>query len=114
MGCNYYHRTAICTECGSFIERHIGKSSGGWQFCFQGYRDIVPVIRSFSDWKRELEAGGKIFDEYNGEVNLAEFIEFVESKQSEPNNHHDFCGDGNTDEDWKDTEGYSFSTRDFS
>lgn len=114
MGTSYYHRTTICAKCNRFDERHIGKSSGGWQFSFQGYRDIMPAIRSFLDWKRELESGGKIFDEYNREVSFDEFVEFVESKQSEPNNHHDFCGESNTDEDWKDPEGYLFSTREFS
>ncbi len=37
MGINYYHRTNICKECGRYDERHIGKSSHGWQFSFHGY-----------------------------------------------------------------------------
>ena len=122
MGTNYYQRTDICKECNRFKEKHIGKNSMGWQFSFQGYTsyDDNPKIKSFEDWKRELQADGKIFDEYGRELTFEEFVELVESKNAAPNNHYDYCMKDSTtrgysmDNDWKDDEGYSFSSSDFS
>jgi len=122
MGTNYYHRTDICECCNRYKEKHIGKSSAGWQFSFQGYRDYKdqPKIESFQDWKRELLADGKIFDEYGREFSFHEFCELVESKQSQPNNHYDCCAASSVavgydmSQDWKDEEGYSFSSSEFS
>ena len=122
MGTNYYQRTDICKCCNRFKERHIGKSSMGWQFNFQGFDEGygMPIIRSFEDWKRELKADGKIFDECGQELSFNEFVEFVESKQIEPNNHYDECSKEcekrgyNMDNDWKDDEGYAFTSSEFS
>ena len=117
MGTNYYHRTGICECCRRYDERHIGKSSAGWQFSFQGYRDSVPIITSFEDWKRELQIEGKIFDEYGREVSFEDFVKLVKEKQSEEMNTYDYCakeGSVNMTRRWKDEEGYSFSEGEFS
>jgi len=120
MGTNYYHRTDICECCNRYKERHIGKSSMGWQFSFQGYNKDYPEITSFEDWKKELQADGKIFDEYGRESSFKDFVEFVESKRAESNNHYDYCKKYseergyNMRDDWKDKEGYSFTFSDFS
>ena len=116
MGTNYYHRTNICECCNRYDEKHIGKSSAGWQFSFQGYVNDIPRIESFEDWKRELLTEGKIFDEYSREISFENFVKLVEGKQSQSKNHYDYCKkEGyNMDNDWKDKEGYSFTKAEFS
>jgi len=125
---NYYHRTDICACCGRYKENHIGKSAAGWEFSFQGYspEENIPAIMSFEDWKRELQADGKIFNEYGEESTFEEFVELVEKKKNgtfndRPNkNHFDHCSEHavsrgyNMDNDWKDPEGHSFTTAEFS
>ncbi len=124
MGTNYYHRTNICDCCSRYDERHIGKSSGGWEFSFQGYKDEEhqPKIASFEDWKRELQAEGKIFDEYGKEYSYEEFVKFVETKKGgtfndrSNTNQYDYCvehGYG-VSNDWKDAEGHPFTSAEFS
>lgn len=126
MGTNYYHRTNICDGCNRFNELHIGKSSAGWQFSFQGCYNFgdeeKPDIRSFEDWKKRLQAGGKIFSEYKEEISFEDFVALVEGKQTgtynnRPNmNHYDHCKEEGYDmkHDWKDNEGYSFTVSEFS
>ena len=118
MGTNYYQRTDICECCKRFKQRHIGKNSMGWQFSFQGYSGFEdnPKIKSFEDWKRELQADGKIFDEYGRELTFEEFVELVEKSQTEKLNHYDWCHKQGYDmgNDWKDPEEYAFGFRDFS
>lgn len=121
MGTNYYHRTDICPHCNRYKERHIGKSSAGWQFFFRGYNEQV-VISSFEDWKRELQAEGRIFDEYGQEISYDDFVKMVEEKQNLKSNlnHYDYCiGEAasrgyDMNNDWKDKEGYSFCSSEFS
>jgi hypothetical protein len=118
MGTNYYHRTNCCDKCDRFDERHIGKSSAGWQFNFQGYEDI----KSYEAWLRllwkstKIDKTGKIFDEYGKEIDLDDFVRMVSNKQKEPNNHYDHCeNEGHSmDNDWKDGEGYAFTSSEFS
>ena len=120
MGTNYYHRTDICKCCNRYKEKHIGKSSMGWQFSFQGYNEDYPEIYSFKDWKRELLSEGEIFDEYGNHISLDDFIRKVESKKIEENNHYDYCKKYSKERgydmgnDWKDEEGYSFTFAEFS
>lgn len=83
MGTNYYWKVK---KAPLEPERkiHIGKSSGGWSFTFQGYRDAAATgdpkddIVSWADWKARLTESGTIVDEYERTVPLAEFIELVE------------------------------------
>ena len=124
MGTNYFHRTNICESCNRYKEVHIGKSSGGWEFSFQGYIDTehLPRIKSFEDWKKELQTGNKIFDEYGREYSYEEFVKLVEDKKGgkfngKPNlNHFDSCTEAgyNMERDWKDEQGHSFTSADFS
>jgi len=112
MGTNYYHRIDICEHCDRYDERHIGKSSAGWQFNFWGDDNI----KSFKDWKEVLKLGGKIFDEYGTELSFKDFIYLVEFKQNQPKNHYDYCTEQGYDmrNDWKDEEGYAFTSSEFS
>ena len=122
MGTNYFQRTDICECCGRYKEKHIGKSSGGWKFFFQGYTGYkdVPKIASFEDWKKELQADGKIFDEYGVEVLYEDFVRLVESKNEELKKHYDFIKENaakhgwDISNDWRDDEGYSFTRSEFS
>ena len=125
MGTNYYHRTDICETCKRYKEQHIGLNSAGWEFSFQGYlaEKHQPTIMSFEDWKRELKADGKIFDEYGKEIFFKDFVKMVEDKKGgtfndRPNlNHYEYCKKQalcNMDKDWKDPEGHSFTFSEFS
>lgn len=125
MGTNYFHRTNICDCCGRFDERHIGKSSGGWQFSFHGYRPdevwgSTVSIESWEDWKELLIGEPFIFDEYKKQISLNEFFVLVSKKQANPKNlnHTTYClGRYGSDVDasnWLDPEGYSFSDTEFS
>ena len=122
METNYFHRTDICETCNRFKERHIGKSSIGWQFSFKGHNEIHPEIYSFEDWKRELQADGKIFTEYGEEVSFEDFVKLVEAKKAMSDNksHYDYClaehtvRGYNMNNDWKDDDGHSFTFSEFS
>lgn len=116
MGTNYYMRKNICPNCGRYDELHIGKSSIGWQFTFQGYeRDelkeigIDIPIKSFADWRKILKKE-KIFDEYGREILYKDFIKLVESKRNEKFNHTISYG---TEQCWLDSQGYSFQRGNF-
>ena len=108
MGCNYELRRNICPTCSHSKDTlHIGKSSWGWTFTFQGFDD--PHIRSATDWKREME-NGEIFDEYGEHITIPAFWRMVESKRGEKNNHaKQFPG-----VNWLDEDGNSFSSGHFS
>lgn len=113
MGTNYYaverkfslHRNII----------HIGKSSGGWKFNFQGYQDYELdwnkphiSINSVEDWKAFLSNKEEygILNEYDEEISYEDFFNMVEEKQKE-NNKDDFRYTANIN-------GYRFSYNDFS
>lgn len=129
MGTNFYHRRrkGFLGLFGCEEEQHIGKRSGGWQFSFRGYverRDIgmskTVVIGSWQDWKRVLKKG-KIFDEYGKEYSYDYFVVMVEqTKKPGMLNHYDetekyyrHCYNDFDGENWKDAEGYSFSSTKF-
>ena len=112
MGTNYYaverkfaiHRNII----------HIGKSSAGWKFLFQGYQDYELdwnkphiSINSLDDWKKFLtNKNYGILDEYDDEISYENFFKMVEEKQSEENKaNFKYCANIN---------GYRFSYSDFS
>lgn len=67
-----------------FEEIHIGKSSCGWQFCFDHndwkyYDKTKESINKFiSD---EILKGGKFIDEYGDSITLKDFWDMVESKK---------------------------------
>lgn len=133
MGTNYYLKSKPCESCGhSNNEKHIGKSSCGWQFHFRGYRD-EPLI-SFNDWLAQMKDPNKIIvDEYGKTISIDEFISKVESKKCEinswnVNNNLSFnekertylknrsylpIGDINN-HSWKDNDGHPFTDMEFS
>ena len=120
MGTNYYHRTNICSCCGRYDETHIGKDSFGWQFSFQGLVDeeMKPVVSTYKEWKDRL-LSGRIFDEYGREIGYQDFLDLVERSQSDKLNHYDYCVEHHPTviaqcTEWKDNEGYSFTSTNFS
>lgn len=150
MSTNYYFRVsegplAACAPL------HIGKTSGGWQFHFQGYLEegglktlevsrlgalhiqvLVPrlMIRSLDDWLEFLDTTpGVILNEYGEELPVERFKQLVRSHG--PGcataagkllaNHVDYLasnasvyGPVNVNKDWKDPQGYAFTTVEFS
>lgn len=82
MGTNYYLKNKPCETCGHYKnQKHIGKSSYGWQFHFRGYRE--ESIVTFLDWMEEIKDPKKIIvDEYGKEISLEEFTKLVELKKS--------------------------------
>lgn len=69
---------------GEFHEIHIGKSSLGWQFCFdhnngEYYDRTRKSINNFI--QHELDNGGSFVDEYGKPVTLEEFWKLVDSKK---------------------------------
>ena len=125
MGTNYYVVDNVCECCKRYDEKyHIGKSSWGWAFTFQGYK--YDGLTSWQKWKDYLK-DKKIYDEYGELVDYDWFIWFVETEKApnfvNPDNgrknlvHNDEGrkeGWFNSEWDWDDPEGYSFSSRNFS
>ncbi len=99
MGVNYYLRQPPCPCCQQQEEgAHIGKSSLGWRFTFNG-----SIHNTIDKW-REMIAGTDvcIYDEYGENISKQKFWELVETKQREKALHHDLRDD------------YSFVDYDFS
>jgi hypothetical protein len=124
VGTNYYVVKNKCECCKRFDEEyHIGKSSVGWAFSFQGYK--WNKLTSWSAWKEFLKSQS-IVDEYGEEMKYNDFCEMVEIYKApgfiRDNGHtnlvHNTEGrkDGYFDPeyDWDDENGYSFCSRDFS
>jgi len=124
VGTNYYVVKNKCECCKRFDEEyHIGKSSVGWAFSFQGYR--WNKLISWSAWKEFLKYQ-YIMDEYGEEMKYKEFCEMVEIYKApgfiRDNGHTNLVHntecrkDGFFDAayDWDDEEGYSFTSKDFS
>ena len=137
MGTNYYHQSDCCKHCKRSDKRHIGKSSKGWQFSFQGYKaDKFPEdgdikvsnleIKSYKDWlavlwkSLKIDKTGKIINEYGNEISFDDFVLMVKNHQGEPNNQYDHCSERQAEHvfdmsrDWKDEEGYAFTLAEFS
>jgi hypothetical protein len=126
MGTNYYVAKNLCECCNRYDEEyHIGKSSGGWAFSFQGY----PAVRltSWKAWKEFLK-NQIIMDEYGERINYESFVHMIETykapgyvREDGHKNliHNDQGRTGrhpwfNPEYDWDDEDGYSFSSREFS
>jgi hypothetical protein len=115
MGTNYYHEpdeAAVCAKCGAACTscgavEHIGKSSAGWTFSFHA----TDTEKSWADWRKRLEAGGVIRDEYGDTVALAKFAAMVDRKRQSPRHHaREYPQYGS----YTDPEGHSFSPGEFS
>ena len=111
MSTNFYAYSNICKRCGQDLpeavkceEIHLGKSSVGWQFILQanGYK-------YYKNWK-EMKGwlvGKVIVDEYEREVSLKEFAEWVENRKDTKEPHE------TSGSDMKKVNGYKFYDCDF-
>lgn len=131
MGTNYYVAKNKCECCNRYDEEfHIGKSSGGWAFTFQGYKyDGLVSWKLYKEflWQAIYTRGKYIVDEYGEFIDYDDFVTMVETVKS-PNyvneyngikNHlHNDAGRKqgyfNPEYDWDDEDGYSFCSREFS
>lgn len=126
MGTNYYVAKNFCECCHRYDEEyHIGKSSGGWAFTFQGYP--AERLTSWKSWKEFLK-NQIIMDEYRERISYDWFVAFVENEKSpnytwgenRKNLSHNAAGKEGSypwfdpKYDWDDEDGYSFSSREFS
>ena len=121
MGTNYYLRLKeeVFENChpmlrvlkNTIIQKtslHIGKCSAGWRFLFQEQTGVFGKINSFGKWQDLIADNNlEIIDEYNELQNKTQFMEMVESKQTDK--HHDPTLWNYVSED-----GYDFSEGDFS
>lgn len=126
MGTNYYVAKNRCECCNRYDEEyHIGKSSYGWAFSFQGYK--AERLVSWRAWKEFLK-NQTIMDEYGDSISYEEFVEMIETYKSpsfvnengRKNLQHNEQGKidsrpwFNPEYDWDDEDGYSFCSREFS
>ena len=119
MGTNYYVAENRCECCKRFDkEVHIGKKSHGWAFSFRGYKEHPTKLTSWKEWKEYLK-DKEIVDEYGDVVDYAWFCGLVEAAGAAGHKNlvHNEQGrkDGyfNSEYDWDDPEGYSFTNRHF-
>ena len=124
MGTNYYVAKNLCECCDRYDkEYHIGKSSYGWAFTFQGYP--AERLTSWKAWKEFLK-NQIIMDEYGERIYYDWFVQFIEGPKAptfvNPRGrknlqHNDECKKDyyyNPEYNWDDEDGYAFSTRNFS
>ncbi len=126
MGTNYYVAKNLCECCNRYDEEyHIGKSSYGWAFSFQGYR--AERLVSWRAWKEFLK-DKIIMDEYGDRVNYDWFVNLIETykapgyvrEDGHKNLQHNEQGKidkrpwFNPEYDWDDEDGYAFCSREFS
>jgi hypothetical protein len=111
MGTNYYVIKNECKCCGRKDYEHIGKSSMGWSFSFQG----TDEIRNYDQWLANVKTADRIEDEYERPVTLEELLDLIEGKR-EGRNHAEYCmAQYNNMDNWKvDDYNNSFSFGDFS
>ena len=128
MSTNYYVAKNSCVCCDRYDEAyHIGKSSSGWSFSFQGYHKEQLV--SWQAWKQFLRER-EIRDEYGSVIDYQEFVHMVETvkapgyvredghrnrQQNEEGRKPTESGFTwfNHEYDWDDPQGYAFSSREF-
>ena len=112
MGTNYYWRERLPPHGEPPDAVHIGKASAGWEFSFHGTADI----RSWEQWKSRIMDNGTVVDEYGEVVPLTDLIETVEGSRGQQS-HYDFCTIDRSryaHDQWKDPDGWSFTSREFS
>jgi hypothetical protein len=103
MGTNYYlHRESKpCGECGhdknSPNEIHIGKTSMGWVWIWQGYKEDAGLgiaLAGPEDWfsylAEQVELGAQIRDEYSQDVSLEDLKARVVSRRGGRRNTRDW------------------------
>lgn len=114
MGTNYYVVKNLCKCCGRKDEEHIGKSSIGWTFTFQGNESV----RNFDQWLANIKSAILIQDEYGKDIVLDDLLALIEAKRGAPNNHTLYCQEHyegiRASHVWLDSAGNSFSEGDWS
>lgn len=75
MATNYFWRTNICACCNRYDEYHLGKTSAGWTFLFQGYEAYEPTSYAMSEerWPFKVQVTSRrqwieIVIAHNGEI----------------------------------------------
>ena len=83
MGTNYYAKRHVCATCGRGGEAwHIGKSSAGWRFHWNGHGHGDDHPRTVAEWWAYLEANPDCIEDECGKAHtLAEFRAWVEAKK---------------------------------
>ena len=113
MGTNYYWTKVLtqCECCGNkdTINLHIGKSSLGWKFLFNG-----TYYKSWGEWDRVLESGGEITDEYGEVWGWDDLVLKIEDKQGLISAKDLTFGAYDRDDYWTDPLGYEFVEGEFS
>ena len=83
----FFWRHNACAHCGRYDEMYIGAAFDGmFKFLFQGYRRgpkglLLKKVVSFEDWVTLLESGGKIYDQYERQWTIKEFLALVNENQ---------------------------------
>lgn len=129
MSTNYYVAENRCDCCQRYDRiYHIGKSSSGWSFSFRGYRSFKGErLSSWQEWKEFLREC-LIVDEYGNIVSFNDFCTLVETvkapnyinKNGHRNLQHNEEGKNkirpwfNPMTDWDDSDGYAFTSKEFS
>ncbi len=109
MGTNYYVQFKTCEHCHHVpTDLHIGKSSAGWTFSFHAIPDLG--LTSWEAWRYFL-VDENIVDEYGRHCYLIDFVSMVERKTTEARSH---AKEYQSDNDYLDPEGHSFSDVEFS
>jgi hypothetical protein len=117
MGTNYYTRTpgceSACEHCAQSQLIHLGKTSVGWKFAFQADPDW-PRDQAFDQWQK-LAGSGPIEDEYGQPITLPELLDLIDQRRGlrshlapQPD-----LGIYRPGDDWFESDGHEFSTRDF-
>lgn len=110
MGTNYYWSKVldICPTCGNkdTIKIHIGKSSAGWKFLFNG-----DDYKSWNEWDSILDSSGEITDEYGEVWTWDDLVLKIEDKCDGLSSKDEANDEGyNSNGDyWTDPLGYEFA-----
>ena len=108
MGTNYY---AVKVKPSLDRAIHIGKSSAGWLFLFHDCEHFhtYPQVKTWLHENVTLKKEYVLMDEYDREVDVEDFIELVQKKQSDKN-----CRSNPDNFEYaKNIDGYRFDDREF-
>lgn len=127
MGTNYYLKKEKNRKVNE-PDLHIGNSSIGWEFNWQGHEAEeyynTPKLMSKEEWMEYIFLNEQLlYNEYDEKVSFKDFAELIESKkpgtiqnQKQLKNHYDYYmkKDGYCSHAFKDKDGFTISTTDFS
>ena len=106
MGTNYYAKRHACATCGRGDDPwHIGKSSAGWRFHWNGYGHDENHPRTVAEWWAYLEANPDCIEDECGKAHtLAEFKAWVEAKKGGVHTCDGYVGPLDADDNYITTE----------